>query len=58
MVLNIKDFPDQLHRQAKIQAAIEGVTLKDLIIKALTEYLKRAKLKKQSSPQHKAVGAR
>jgi predicted HicB family RNase H-like nuclease len=45
MVLNIKDFPDKLHKQAKIQAAIEGTTLKDLIIKALTEYLKRAKKK-------------
>lgn len=45
MNVNIKDFPDKLHRQAKIQAAIEGTTLKGLIIKALTEYLKRAKKK-------------
>ena len=45
MVLNIKDFPNDLHRKAKIQAAIEGTTLKGLIIKALTEYLKRAKKK-------------
>jgi predicted HicB family RNase H-like nuclease len=43
MVLNIKAFPDDLHREAKIQAAIEGTTLKDLIIKALTEYLKKHK---------------
>jgi hypothetical protein len=43
MVLNIKAFPDALHREAKIQAAIEGVTLKHLIIKALTEYLKMHK---------------
>jgi predicted HicB family RNase H-like nuclease len=45
MVINIRGFPDDLHRQAKIQAAVEGVTLKDLIIKALTEYLKRARKK-------------
>lgn len=47
MVLNIKDFPDDLHREAKIQAAVEGTTLKGLIIKALTEYLKRAKKKER-----------
>lgn len=46
MVLNIKDFPDDLHRQAKIQAAIEGLTLKDLIIKALSEYLKKSQAKR------------
>ena len=43
MVLNVKDFPDDLHRQAKIQAAIEGISLKGLIIKALSEYLKKKK---------------
>lgn len=41
MVLNIKDFPDELHRQIKIQAATEGASMKDLIIKAMQEYLKR-----------------
>lgn len=41
MVLNVKDFPDDLHREAKIQAAIMGISLKDLIIKALSEYLKK-----------------
>jgi predicted HicB family RNase H-like nuclease len=45
MTVNIRDFPDELHRQAKIQAAIEGTTLKGLIIKALTEYLKKARKK-------------
>jgi predicted HicB family RNase H-like nuclease len=38
----IKDFPKDLHRTAKIQAAVEGVSLKDLVVKSLTEYLKRA----------------
>ena len=33
------------NNRAEIQAAIEGTSLKGLIIKALTEYLKRAKKK-------------
>ncbi|RJR40881.1 MAG: 3-hydroxyacyl-CoA dehydrogenase [Desulfobacteraceae bacterium] len=41
MVLNIKDFPDELHRQMKIQAAIDGMSMKDLIIKALEKYLSK-----------------
>jgi len=45
MVLNVKDFPDGLHRQAKIQAAIMGISLKELIIRAITEYLKNEKKK-------------
>ncbi len=43
MVLNVKNFPDDLHRQAKIQAAIMGISLKELIIRALNEYLKTKK---------------
>jgi plasmid stability protein len=34
------DIPDDLHRLLKIRAAEEGVTLKDLIIRLLTEGLK------------------
>jgi predicted HicB family RNase H-like nuclease len=41
MVLNVKNFSDEIHHDAKVQAAIEGISLKDLIEKALTEYLKR-----------------
>jgi len=41
MVLNIKDFPDELHRQMKIQAAVEGTSMKDLIIKAVEKYLSK-----------------
>jgi predicted HicB family RNase H-like nuclease len=40
-ILNIKDFPDELHRKAKSKAALEGISLKGLIIKALREYLER-----------------
>jgi len=39
------DFPDELHREAKVRAAQEGITLKDLIIKAISEYLTKAKKK-------------
>ena len=39
-VLNVKNFPDDLHRKAKAAAALEGIPLKKLIIKALAEYLK------------------
>jgi len=38
-VINIRDFPDELHRQAKSKAALEGISLKDLIIKAIEEYV-------------------
>jgi hypothetical protein len=42
-IINIKDFPDELHRIAKSEAALEGISLKALIIKALEEYLKKKK---------------
>ena len=41
--LNIKDFPDDLHRKAKAEAALTGISLKELIISAITEYLKKSK---------------
>lgn len=41
--VNIRDFPEDLHHKAKIQAAVERITLKDLIIKALVEYLSKKK---------------
>ncbi len=44
-ILNIKDFPDDLHRKAKSEAALEGISLKAFIIKALEEYLKTKKRK-------------
>jgi predicted HicB family RNase H-like nuclease len=42
-ILNIKDFPDDLHRKAKSEAALMGISLKAFIIKALEEYLKKKK---------------
>jgi predicted HicB family RNase H-like nuclease len=41
--INIRDLPDDLHRKAKSEAALEGISLKALIIKALEEYLKKKK---------------
>ena len=41
--LNIKDFPDDLHRKAKAEAALMGISLKELIIRAITEYIKKSK---------------
>jgi predicted HicB family RNase H-like nuclease len=45
MVVNLKNFSDELHYEAKIQAAIEKIILKDLIEKALREYLAKTKRK-------------
>ena len=36
----IKNFPEDLHRKAKAKAALEGITLKALIIELLETYLK------------------
>ena len=42
-IINIKEFPEELHRKAKAAAALEGISLKALIIKAIEEYLKKKK---------------
>jgi len=42
-ILNIKDFPDDLHRKAKAEAALMGISMKELIIRAITEYLAKKK---------------
>jgi predicted HicB family RNase H-like nuclease len=39
----LRDFPEDLHRIVKSEAALEGITLKAIIIKALEEYLKKKK---------------
>ena len=43
--VNIRDFPEELHHRAKIQAAVEKISLKELMIKALSEYLEREGVK-------------
>ena len=47
--INLRDFPDDLHRIAKAEAALEGISLKAFIIKALEEYLELKKGKKKGS---------
>jgi len=37
----LKDFPEDLHRKAKAAAALQGISLKELVIRAVTEYLKK-----------------
>lgn len=39
----IKNFPDDLHREMKIQAAVEGISMKELVIRAVRDYLKKQK---------------
>jgi plasmid stability protein len=39
----IRTMPDDLHRKLKIEAATLGTTMKDLIIKILTDYFKKKK---------------
>lgn len=39
----LRDFPEDLHRKAKSEAALMGITMKEFIIRAMTEYLKNKK---------------
>jgi predicted HicB family RNase H-like nuclease len=41
--MNLRGMPEDLHRRTKAQAAMEGISLKALVIKALQEYLKKKK---------------
>jgi predicted HicB family RNase H-like nuclease len=43
MARYIIDFPDDLHKTAKAKAALLGMSLKDLIIQAVREYIKTHK---------------
>jgi predicted HicB family RNase H-like nuclease len=42
-IINLKDFPEELHRKAKSKAALMGISLRELIIRAITEFLERHK---------------
>jgi predicted HicB family RNase H-like nuclease len=42
-LMNLRDIPDELKRQAKAEAALMGITLRELVIRAITEYLKKKK---------------
>ena len=41
--INIRNFPTELHRKLKIEAATLGITLKDLIIQILSDYFNHRK---------------
>ncbi len=41
----IRNFPEDLHRKSKSEAALMGISMKELIIRALTEFLKKKGVK-------------
>jgi len=41
----VRNFPDDLHQRARLQAVKENTTLREIIMKALEEYLKTVKKK-------------
>lgn len=43
--LNIRDVPDELHREAKAAAAKEGRSLREWFIEAIKEKLERSEKK-------------
>lgn len=43
--LNIRNVPEEVHRDAKIAALKEGVTLQEWVIKAIMEKIERDKKK-------------
>jgi predicted HicB family RNase H-like nuclease len=40
--MTLKDFPEDLHRKAKSKAALMGISLREKIIRTITEYIKKA----------------
>jgi len=40
-IVQIRNFPAELHKRTKIQAAKEETTMKAIIVKAITEYLEK-----------------
>ena len=41
IMIQIRNVPEDLHRRAKAKAALEGVTLSDLALRALQKELRR-----------------
>jgi hypothetical protein len=40
--INIRDFPEDLHHRSKVVAAMERITHRELVVRAITEYVERA----------------
>ena len=36
----LRDFPEDIKRKAKAEAALMGISMKEIIIRAINEYLK------------------
>ena len=54
----LRDFPEDLHHKAKIRAAIERGTLKDVFVKALKWYLLEAEaLDMASDPEEEGMSS-
>jgi predicted HicB family RNase H-like nuclease len=41
--MNLRDAPEDLMRRAKAAAAMQGITLREFVFKAMEEKLKKAK---------------
>ena len=39
--INVRNVPEALHKQAKAQAALQGITMQEFVIRAIREYLKK-----------------
>jgi hypothetical protein len=44
-VINLRDFPDDLHQAAKIKAVMEKTTLREIVIRAISEYVKKPEVR-------------
>ena len=40
-IIQMRNFPENLHKRAKVFAAKHDTTIKELVIKSLTEFLDR-----------------
>lgn len=40
-VMNLRTIPNDLHRALKIEAAQRGMTLRDLVVEVLADYMQR-----------------
>lgn len=45
----LREIPDELWRQAKSEAALEGVSMKTMILRLLEKHLARAATKKKTA---------
>lgn len=43
-VLNVRTFPSELLKRAKIQAAIDGISLKEFVIEAIKVHVEASEL--------------